>query len=75
MVVVHYPPNIRKMRSVKSFSELDWSENISRCLKSRGVVKARDCQAITWPAITNYNSSALICLAGPQQGKTSGEIF
>ena len=75
MAVVHYPPNIRNMRSVKKCSELDWTENISLCLQSRGVVEARDCQAITWPALINHNSSALICLAGPQQGKTSGEIF
>ena len=75
MAVVYSPPNGRKIKSVKKCSELDWCEKISRCLQSRGVVDARECQALTWPELTENDSTALICVAGGQQGKTSGEIF
>ena len=75
MAVVHYPPNSREIQSIKKSSELNWSANISLCLQSRGVAAARDCQAVSWPALSENNSTAIICVAGAQQGKTSGETL
>ena len=75
MAVVYYPPNSREIKSIKKSSELDWSENISRCLQARSITEARDCQAVSWPALSENNSTAVILVAGSEQGKTSGELF
>ena len=76
LVVVHTPSeDIQEIKAIKKCSDLAWSASISQCLQSRGFDFARDCQTVTWPAITHINSLALFCVAGPKQGKTAGQVF
>ena len=76
LVVVHTPSeDIQEIKAIKKCLDLAWSASISQCLQSRGFDFARDCQTVTWPAITHINSLALFCVAGPKQGKTAGQVF
>ena len=74
--VVVIPPHSSdntKVQSVKKSSSVTWSSRIWRGLSYLGLDYTWDCQAVTWPLLAANKTLALLCVAGPQRGKSTGQ--
>lgn len=75
-VVVIPPPSSdnTKVQYVKKSSSVTWSSRICRGLSYLGLDYTWDCQGVTWPLLAANQTLALLCVAGPQRGKSTGQF-